>query len=130
MNSTTTKGTVLVTGGTGFLGAYVIRELLDKGYAVRAIRRGNTLPAFIPAHRLQQAQWIAGDVLDVSGLEEAMEGVDGVIHTAAMVSFSGRDRSELFRVNVEGSASMWKGRPTSSMRRSRKTSAALYTSVP
>ncbi|HEX3935576.1 MAG TPA: NAD-dependent epimerase/dehydratase family protein, partial [Puia sp.] len=32
-----TKRTVLVTGGTGFLGAYIIRELLDKGYAVRAI---------------------------------------------------------------------------------------------
>ena len=120
-NSTTTspitKRTVLVTGGTGFLGAYVIRELLDKGYAVRAIRRGNTLPAFIPAHRLQQAQWIAGDVLDVSGLEEAMEGVDGVIHTAAMVSFSGRDRSELFRVNVEGTANVVNAALTQNVRR-------------
>ena len=120
-NSTTTspitKRTVLVTGGTGFLGAYVIRELLDKGYAVRAIRRGNTLPAFIPAHRLQQAQWIAGDVLDVSGLEEAMEGVDGVIHTAAMVSFSGRDRSELFRVNVEGTANVVNAALTKNVRR-------------
>ena len=117
MNSTTTKRTILVTGGTGFLGAYVIRELLDKGYAVRAIRRGNTLPAFIPAHRLQQAQWIAGDVLDVSGLEEAMEGVDGVIHTAAMVSFSGRDRSELFRVNVEGTANVVNAALTQNVRR-------------
>ena len=117
MNSTTTKRTILVTGGTGFLGAYVIRELLDKGYAVRAIRRGNTLPAFIPAHRLQQAQWIAGDVLDVSGLEEAMEGHDGVIHTAAMVSFSGRDRSELFRVNVEGTANVVNAALTQNIRR-------------
>ena len=31
--------TVLVTGGTGFLGAYIISQLVDKGYAVRAIRR-------------------------------------------------------------------------------------------
>jgi dihydroflavonol-4-reductase len=117
MTNLNTKKTVLVTGGTGFLGAYVIRELLDKGYAVRAIRRGNTLPAFIPAHRLQQAQWIAGDVLDVSGLEEAMEGVDGVIHTAAMVSFSGRDRSELFRVNVEGTANVVNAALTQNVRR-------------
>ena len=117
MTNLNTKKTVLVTGGTGFLGAYVIRELLDKGYAVRAIRRGNTLPAFIPAHRLQQAQWIAGDVLDVSGLEEAMEGVDGVIHTAAMVSFSGRDRSELFRVNVEGTANVVNAALTQNIRR-------------
>ena len=100
------KGTVLVTGGTGFLGAYVIRELVEKGYAVRALRRSATLPAFIPATILQQVQWITGDVRDVIGLEEAMEGVDGVIHTAAKVSFSGRDRNELFRINVDGTANV------------------------
>ncbi|HEX3933939.1 MAG TPA: NAD-dependent epimerase/dehydratase family protein, partial [Puia sp.] len=50
--------------------------------------------------------WITCDVLDVPGLEEAMEGVHGVIHAAAMVSFSGRDRSELFRINVEGTANV------------------------
>ena len=105
-NSITTKKTVLVTGGTGFLGAYIIRELVERGYAVRAIRRSSTLPAFIPADSLQQAHWISSDVLDVPGLEEAMEGVDGVIHTAAMVSFAGRDRSELFRINVEGTANV------------------------
>jgi dihydroflavonol-4-reductase len=101
-----TRGTVLVTGGTGFLGAYVIRELVEKGYAVRAIRRGGSLPAFIPADILQHVQWITGDIRDVIGLEEAMEDVDGVIHAAAKVSFSGRDRHELFRVNVEGTANV------------------------
>jgi nucleoside-diphosphate-sugar epimerase len=101
-----TRGTVLVTGGTGFLGAYIIRELVEKGYAVRALRRSTTGPAFIPADTLQQVQWITGDVRDVIGLEEAMEGVDGVIHAAAKVSFSGRDRHELFRVNVEGTANV------------------------
>jgi dihydroflavonol-4-reductase len=98
--------TVLVTGGTGFLGAYVIRELIGKGYAVRAIRRSNNLPAFIPADILQQVDWVMGDVLDVMGLEEVMEGVHGVIHAAAKVSFAGKDRSELFRVNVEGTANV------------------------
>ncbi len=37
---------ILVTGGTGFLGAYVIRELIQKNYTVRAIRRSATLPFF------------------------------------------------------------------------------------
>jgi dihydroflavonol-4-reductase len=101
-----TRGTVLVTGGTGFLGAYVIRELVEKGYAVRALRRRPTLPAFIPADILHQVEWITSDILDVTGLEEAMEGVDGVIHAAAKVSFVRGDRSELFRVNVEGTANV------------------------
>jgi dihydroflavonol-4-reductase len=100
------KGKVLVTGGTGFLGAYVIRELVEKGWGVRAIRRGSPLPAFISADILQQVEWISGDILDVVGLEEAMEGVDGVIHAAAKVSFAGRDRHDLFSINVEGTANV------------------------
>lgn len=100
------KGTILVTGGTGFLGAYIIRELVLKGYSVRAIRRSNALPAFIPADILQQADWVTCDLCDVVGLEEAMEGVDGVVHAAAKVSFAGKDRSEIFRINVEGTANV------------------------
>ena len=68
---------VLVTGGTGFLGAYIIKALIAKGYAVRAIRRTNNLPAFIPAGILNKAEWVDGDVLDVVSLENAMDGVDG-----------------------------------------------------
>jgi dihydroflavonol-4-reductase len=100
------KGKVLVTGGTGFLGAYVIRELVEKGWAVRAIRRGSSFPAFISADILQQVEWVTGDILDVVALEEAMEGVTGIIHAAAKVSFAGRDRHELFSINVEGTANV------------------------
>jgi dihydroflavonol-4-reductase len=100
------KGKVLVTGGTGFLGAYVIRELVEKGWAVRAIRRGSSLPAFISADILQRVEWVTGNILDVVALEEAMEGVTGIIHAAAKVSFAGRDRHELFSINVEGTANV------------------------
>src|ERR1700744_5020722 len=102
MDDQYTKRKVLVTGGTGFLGAYVIRELVEKGYAVRALRRSGTLPGFIPAAILQQVDWITGDIFDVIGLEEAMEGVYGVVHAAASVSFARRDRHRLFHTNVEG----------------------------
>lgn len=106
MHNLITKGRVLVTGGTGFLGAYVIRQLVEKGYAVRAIRRTGVVPHFIPAGILEKVEWIAGDVLDVIGLEEAMADVDGVVHAAAKVSFSKRDRHELFTTNVEGTANV------------------------
>ena len=106
MHNLITKGRVLVTGGTGFLGAYVIRQLVEKGYTVRAIRRTGVVPHFIPVGILEKVEWIAGDVLDVIGLEEAMADVDGVVHAAAKVSFSKRDRHELFTTNVEGTANV------------------------
>jgi nucleoside-diphosphate-sugar epimerase len=39
---------VLVTGGTGFLGAYIIRELVENDFAVRAIHRNGPMPFFLP----------------------------------------------------------------------------------
>lgn len=97
---------VLVTGGTGFLGAYIIRELVQKGYAVRAIRRSPKLPAFIPAAVFEKVDWVDGDILDVLSLEDAMQGVDAVIHSAAVVSFSKQDRKQMYQVNVAGTANV------------------------
>ena len=77
---------VLVTGGTGFIGAYIIKELISKGYSVRALRRGLSVPNFIDASILNQVQWVEGDILDVVSLEEAMNGVDYVIHAAGKIS--------------------------------------------
>ena len=88
-------GKILVTGGTGFLGSYIIKNLLEKGYSVRAIRRSNKLPFWISKEIFDKVEWIEGDVLDVVALEEAMEGVDTVIHSAAVV------RSEERRVGKE-----------------------------
>jgi dihydroflavonol-4-reductase len=97
---------VLITGGTGFLGSYIIRELVERGYAVRAIRRTSKLPFYIPAHYFDRVEWLNGDILDVAGLEEAMDGADAVIHAAAKVSFAKGDRRRLFSTNIEGTANM------------------------
>ncbi|MCG2617617.1 SDR family NAD(P)-dependent oxidoreductase [Terrimonas sp. NA20] len=98
---------VLVTGGTGFLGAYIIKELVEKGYAVKAIRRERSrMPFYISSSILEKVEWIEGDILDVIFLEEAMEDVDTVIHSAAVVSFSPKNRHEMYQVNVEGTANV------------------------
>jgi nucleoside-diphosphate-sugar epimerase len=99
-------GKILVTGGTGFLGAYIIRELVAKGYSVRAIRRSYSLPAFIPPDILQKVEWISGDILDVTDLEGAMNDSDAVIHAAAKLSFAARDRREMFSTNIDGTANV------------------------
>ncbi|MDZ4793883.1 MAG: SDR family NAD(P)-dependent oxidoreductase [Bacteroidota bacterium] len=102
---------VLVTGGTGFLGSYIIQLLVEKGYTVRAIRRSSKLPFWIAKEVFTHSsagsvEWVDGDVLDVVALEEAMEGVDTVIHSAAIVSFVKKDRKEMYQVNVEGTANV------------------------
>jgi dihydroflavonol-4-reductase len=97
---------ILVTGGTGFLGSYIIKQLIEKGYAVRAIRRNNKLPHWIPKEIFDKVEWIEGDVLDVVALEEAMEGVDTVIHSAAVVAFVKKERKKMYQVNTEGTANV------------------------
>jgi nucleoside-diphosphate-sugar epimerase len=106
MTNSSDKGRVLVTGGTGFLGAYIIRQLVETGWSVRAIRRSDTLPAFVPATVFDPVEWVTGDILDVTGLEEAMEGMDAVVHTAGRVSFSHKDRKEIYHTNIEGTANV------------------------
>ena len=98
--------TVLVTGGTGFVGAYVIRDLVNEGYAVKALRRKPVIPFYIDTDILRKVQWIDGDILDTFALEEATQNIDAVIHTAAKVSFHEKDRLELFSTNVEGTANI------------------------
>lgn len=97
---------LLITGGTGFLGSYIIKALIEKGYAVRAIRRSNKLPFYIPKEIFDKVEWVDGDILDVISLEEATQGIDTVIHSAAIVSFHKRDREMMYRVNVEGTANV------------------------
>ena len=97
---------VLVTGGTGFIGAYIIKELIENGYSVRAIRRSNKCPFFISPYILNKVEWVNGDVRDVISLNEAMHGVDEIIHSAAVISFFKKERSLMYNVNVDGTANI------------------------
>ena len=96
----------MITGGTGFLGAYIIQELVEKGYAVRATRRSHKLPFFIPAAVFEKVEWVDGDILDIPSLQDAMDGVDQVIHAAAKVSFHKGDKTDLFRINIDGTTNV------------------------
>lgn len=97
---------ILVTGGTGFLGAYIIQELIQKSYQVFALRRSSTIPSFLPAAIFDSVTWIEGDILDVTCLDESFAGMDAIIHAAAMVSFHKEDQHQLYKTNVEGTANV------------------------
>lgn len=93
---------VLVTGGAGLLGKELIRQLLEQGLPVRAIYNKTHLEN--AGHtNLHQVQC---DILDVTGLQEAMEGVEQVYHCAAVISFNPRRREHMFKINIEGTANV------------------------
>ena len=96
---------VLVTGATGFVGSYIVRYLVQKGYQVRAMRRPSSDLALLQEVS-NQIEWVEGDILDVPFLEDAMEGVDQVYHSAAMVSFDPRDVKQMMKINVNGTANV------------------------
>jgi len=93
---------IFVTGGTGLLGSYLLRELVARGENVSALYRSE-----IPAEDYASSvNWIKGDILDVVILEEAMIQAEQVYHCAAIVSFNPSRKYEMLKTNAEGTANV------------------------
>ncbi len=103
---------ILVTGGTGLVGAQLILDLLLKGEEVRALRRENSNDEIINRvflnhkNQLSRIEWIKGDITDIFSIEEAMQNSDRVFHAAGLISFHKKDAARLQKINVEGTANM------------------------
>jgi dihydroflavonol-4-reductase len=96
---------VFVTGTNGLIGSVTARRLLKDGYRVRGLRR-STSDMRLVQDIYAQIEWIEGDVLDITALDEALEGVTFIVHTAAIVSFIPRDRHQMYDINVNGTANV------------------------
>ena len=92
---------ILVTGGSGLVGSELIYQLLEQGYTVKAIY--NTTLLSITDKNLIPVKC---NILDSSTLGEVMEGVTMVYHCAAIVSFSPKNKAQLFKINIEGTANV------------------------
>ena len=80
---------ILVTGATGLSGSYVVRELQQRGLAVRALVR----EASVPAAQALNADLAIGDLADPDSLRRACDGVTGIVHTACtFTEFNRRHR--------------------------------------
>jgi len=107
---------ILVTGGTGLVGAHLLFTLLQKNKKVRAIYRSlesleNVKNVFSyyttrPNIIFDKIDWIKADVTQVPSLSNAFLGVQQVYHCAACVSFNPKDHTVLRKTNVEGTANI------------------------
>ncbi len=92
---------VLVTGATGALGPSIVAALHQGGYAVRTLALGSAPADLLPA----AVERYTGDITDRSTVEAAVEGVEAVVHMAALLHVlnpSSALRSQYERINVQG----------------------------
>ena len=91
------KKIVLVTGGTGFTGNYMLKKLCGLGYEVRAIKRPSSDTSGLADLDID---WYDGDVYDADLLERAMQGVQQVYHLAAAYRTTNLPDIELTNVHL------------------------------
>ena len=100
--------TVLVTGGTGFVGGWCIVELLKRGYAVRATVRSPAKEAILRSHlaaaaiSTERLSVVVADLTHDDGWDAAMAGCDFVLHVASPLGASGESAEALVAAAREG----------------------------
>lgn len=105
---------ILVTGGTGLLGASLLHQLLLIDKQVRAIYRNEKniqktkdfFTSLEADYLFTKIEWVRADLTDIPSLELAFESITQVYHCAALISFDPADRKNLEKTNIEGTANM------------------------
>jgi 2-alkyl-3-oxoalkanoate reductase len=90
------KRTIIVTGGGGFLGKYVCKELLANGYAVRSYSR-----KIYPELEAMGVECYQGDLASTNDLYQASLSCQGIIHCAAKAGIWGK-KSDYEKANITG----------------------------
>ncbi|MBP6040536.1 MAG: NAD-dependent epimerase/dehydratase family protein [Flavobacterium sp.] len=105
---------ILVTGGTGLVGAHLLLHLVEQGENARAIYRSTTsiektknlFSLYNKSHLFEKIEWMEADILDIPSLEIAFQNIEFVYHCAALISFDPKDEEAIRKTNIEGTANI------------------------
>jgi dihydroflavonol-4-reductase len=117
----------LVTGGTGFVGANVIRALVQRGAEVRALVRPRSDTRNLDS---LDVELVAGDLRDRGSLEAALDGCDTLYHVAAMYALWASDPREMYASNVTGTVNLLEAAGMAGVRRVIYTSSVATVGLP
>ena len=104
---------ILVTGGTGLVGAHLLYHLLKNDEKIRAIYRSKKRIEKVKevfsfytddASLVSKIEWFKADITDVPSMIPAFFGIEKVYHCAALISFNPKDYIEMRKVNIHGTA--------------------------
>lgn len=100
---------VLVTGADGFIGSHLTESLIEKGYDVKAFVYYNSFNTWgwldtLPKEKRDQIEVFTGDIRDPNGVRNAVKGMDGVFHLAALIAipFSYHSPDSYVDTNIKG----------------------------
>lgn len=107
---------ILVTGGTGLVGAHLLYHLSLQENRIRATYRSRSKidkTKHVFTYFTEQIdslfdkiEWVEADILDIPKLNDSFEGITHVYHCAALVSFDPKDYHMLRKINIEGTANV------------------------
>ena len=97
---------ILITGGTGFIGNYLIRHLMEKGKEVKLlVRNPNKIKQNL------KCEYVIGDITDKTSLKKALEDVKEVYHLAAVFRH-GVDPNIIWKTNYKGTVNLIRESPS------------------
>ncbi|MDF2090977.1 NAD-dependent epimerase/dehydratase family protein [Knoellia sp. 3-2P3] len=97
----------MVTGGTGFVGSHTVAALHRAGHDIRLlVRRPEQVPLTFAPHGWAPDDLVLGDVRDHFAVARALQGVDAVVHAAAVFSLDTRRADEVARTNEAATATV------------------------
>lgn len=117
----------LVTGSTGFIGANLCRELLRRGWRVRALHRPSSRVDMLEGVEVEH---VTGDVTDPNSLARACQGCEVVFHVAAVADYWRQNTHTLYTVNVQGTRNVCQAALSAGVKRLVYTSSVAALGVP
>jgi dihydroflavonol-4-reductase len=117
----------LVTGGTGFIGANVVRELTGAGATVRVLARAGGDRRALEGVKVEFSE---GDLLDPASVRRAVSGVQTVYHVAADYRLWTPDPTTLYRTNVDATRTVLEAAGEAGVRRIVHTSSVGALGIP